>query len=140
MSKGKISAADWTWTSTSGCLGFPNRMMKKCPYCAEEIQDEAIKCRHCMEFLDGAERQLAVAAALGNGIPWYCKTSFIILTFVMVPPLALPLVWLHPKLHLAWKLVITIAIGLICWGMYVTFLAFVRQFEEATKMLEGMQI
>lgn len=116
--------------------------MKKCPYCAEDIQDAAVKCKHCMEFLDASKRPAWAGAPGGpsDTLPWYSKTAFIVMTFVMIPPFALPLVWLHPKWHPVVKLLLSLVILGVCWVVFYAFSGFVSQFDEATRMMNEMKL
>ncbi len=115
------------------------------------IQDEAIKCKHCHEFLTSPPPQ---ATAQGQSVqpqtpgqpvptvdaklPWYFRKGFLIFMVLSTGPFALPLIWFRPKTSIFLKVNLTIVILVLSWFLIQLTASSLRNIRDLYLLFQGM--
>ena len=94
-------------------------MMRKCPFCAQELPDQAAKCPNCANPLTqtGPEK-------------WYFKTTSLVIGFIAAGPFILPLVWANHRFSRKKKIIISLIMIAITAGLGLLTLLLAKTVHE----------
>jgi len=107
--------------------------MKACIACGRVIHETDTYCRHCGKSQISARKPKS---------QWYYEPVWIlILAFVVLGPLALPLVWKSPKMNGPTKWVMGIVIGIYgAFVLYSFWLIFVMMWRFYSELNQSLQM
>ena len=71
-------------------------------------------------------------------IPWYYKKKSLVAAFLLVGPLALPLVWINPAMSRNKKIIWTIVTGILSYFLVVWTIDSMKKLEEYYAQLKTM--
>ncbi len=69
-------------------------------------------------------------------LPWYFKNSSILIAFLCVGPLALPMVWFHPKMSQSKKILWTTVTLVLTYFLTISTMESVKKIGEYYQQLK----
>jgi hypothetical protein len=102
-----------------------SRTTRRCVFCTRESDADFVYCPYCGKRLDPRG---------GPRLKWYYSRYAVAVGLATAGPLALPLVWFHPRYRLLTKVLLTVFIlvltALILYGLLVLYMRLLEQVRQ----------
>ena len=98
--------------------------MKFCVECRKEIADDAKFCPSCGTIQEGEKKTKA---------KWYYASTSLVVSFMVVGPFMLPLLWAKPGLSKRKKIIYTIVVLILTYLIFVVFMKSMKSIFDAYK-------